>query len=349
MMNQEKLKAWIDSGTPWIWLNATAVSICLIMVVGVLGLVAIRGTSHFWPGKVMQMVYKNDDNSAPKTLIGEHIDTSLMSVAMAKANGHVMAENEDKLVQFLMKTGNRDLTGSDFGWILERNSKNITYPKELVVIERREWGNFYGNLLSLKENGNVIAEGDALWNKVNEKLTTSLAIFEEIKKLEKKEIGAVNYSLERLRLQEKSLQLKNQLTADSMNFIIGKKSIKSMYLKGNSFIVSKEDSLRFNQIRGKEMKGYFKNDTLYLVHVEGNGQTIYYVKDKDVIKAVNRADCSDLNVYLKNNKIKNLVFITKPDATLYPLEQIDVKELKLKDFTWREQDRPLKVMDIFNW
>ena len=141
----------------------------------------------------------------------------------------------------------------------------------------------------------------------------------------------------------------NQLTADSMNFIIGKKSIKSMYLKGNSFIVSKEDSLRFNQIRGKEMKGYFKNDTLYLVHVEGNGQTIYYVKDKDVIKAVNRADCSDLNVYLKNNKIKNLVFITKPDATLYPLEQIDVKELKLKDFTWREQDRPLKVMDIFTW
>jgi len=54
-------------------------------------------------------------------------------------------------------------------------------------------------------------------------------------------------------------------------------------------------------------------------------------------------------VYLKNNKIKNLVFITKPDATLYPLEQIDVKELKLKDFTWREQDRPLKVMDIFTW
>lgn len=225
MMNQEKLKAWIDSGTPWIWLNATAVSICLIMVVGVLGLVAIRGTSHFWPGKVMQMVYKNDDNSAPKTLIGEHIDTSLMSVAMAKANGHVMAENEDKLVQFLMKTGNRDLTGSDFGWILERNSKNITYPKELVVIERREWGNFYGNLLSLKENGNVIAEGDTLWNKVNEKLTTSLAIFEEIKKLEKKEIGAVNYSLERLRLQEKSLQLKHQLTAEKEKEISAEREI----------------------------------------------------------------------------------------------------------------------------
>ncbi len=141
----------------------------------------------------------------------------------------------------------------------------------------------------------------------------------------------------------------NQLTSDSMNFIIGKQSIKSMYLKGNSFIVSKEDSVRYNQIRGKEMKGYFKKDTLYLVHVEGNGQTIYYVKDKEVIKAVNRADCSDLNIYLKNNKIKNIVFITKPDATLYPLEQIDAKDLKLKDFTWRGADRPLTMKDIFCW
>ena len=141
----------------------------------------------------------------------------------------------------------------------------------------------------------------------------------------------------------------NQLTADSMNFIIGKQSIKSMYMKGNSFIVSKEDSVRYNQIRGKEMKGYFNKDTLYLVHVEGNGQIIYYVKDKEVIKAVNRADCSDLNIYLKSNKIKNIVFITKPDATLYPLEQIDVKDLKLKDFTWRGKDRPLKMKDIFSW
>lgn len=141
----------------------------------------------------------------------------------------------------------------------------------------------------------------------------------------------------------------NQLTSDSMNFVIGKKSIKSMHMKGNSFIVSKEDSLRFNQVQGKEMTGYFNYDTLYLVHVEGNGQTIYYVKDKQIIKAVNRADCSNLNLYFKDNKIKNIVFVTKPDATLYPIYQIDVKDLKLKNFTWRQKDRPLTIFDIFVW
>jgi lipopolysaccharide export system protein LptA len=141
----------------------------------------------------------------------------------------------------------------------------------------------------------------------------------------------------------------NQLTSDSLQLIIGDSSLKSIELKGSAFIVSKEDSLRFNQIRGKYMKGFFKKNELSLINVEGNGQTIYYAKDKDVIKAVNRADCSDLKIYLKNKKIDRINFITKPEATLYPLNKIDIKELKLKDFSWREQFRPHKIEDIFNW
>ncbi len=139
----------------------------------------------------------------------------------------------------------------------------------------------------------------------------------------------------------------NQLTADSISIVIGEKSVKSMDMKGNSFMVSKEDSIRYNQIRGKQMKGYFKDNNIYLVHVEGNGQTIYYVKDKNILKAVNRADCSDLNIYFKDEKLDFIAFITKPEATLYPIRTVDVKELKLKNFSWRASERPLKMMDIF--
>lgn len=141
----------------------------------------------------------------------------------------------------------------------------------------------------------------------------------------------------------------NQLTADSMAIVIGSKSIKTMELKGSAFIISKEDSLRFNQVRGKYMKGFFKENKLYLVNVNGNGQTIYYAKEEEQIKAVNRADCSDLRIYLKDNQMDKITFINKPDATLFPLDKIDVNELKLKDFTWREEHRPLSQKDIFNW
>lgn len=139
----------------------------------------------------------------------------------------------------------------------------------------------------------------------------------------------------------------NQLTADSIKVITGSKSIRSIELKGSAFIVSEEDSIRYNQIRGKIMKGYFQKNKLYIVNVEGNGQTLYFAKEKEEVKAVNRADCSDLRVYFKDNKVDRITFITKPDATLFPLDQVDVKELKLKDFNWRKKDRPLSAKEIF--
>lgn len=140
-----------------------------------------------------------------------------------------------------------------------------------------------------------------------------------------------------------------QLTGDSIYVVIGDKSIKTIEMFSNGFMVSEEDSLRYNQIRGKNIKGFFKDNDLYRVNVTGNGQTIYYAKDKEEIKAVNRADCSDLSIYFKDKKVEHITFITKPDATLFPLDKIDIKDLQLKDFTWRAHDRPLTMKDIFVW
>jgi lipopolysaccharide export system protein LptA len=141
----------------------------------------------------------------------------------------------------------------------------------------------------------------------------------------------------------------NQLSSDSIRVTTGDESLKNIELFGSSFIVSKEDSLRFNQIRGKYMKGFFKDNKLYRVNVEGNGQTIYFAKEKDKITAVNRADCSDLRIILKDHQIDKITFLTKPEANLYPLDKIDVKDLKLRDFSWREKERPLTFKDIFTW
>jgi lipopolysaccharide export system protein LptA len=141
----------------------------------------------------------------------------------------------------------------------------------------------------------------------------------------------------------------NQLTSDSMWLVIGQKDLRSIELFGTAFIASQEDSLRFNQVRGKYMKGFFRNNDLHRVNVIGNGQTIYYVKEEKRIKAVNRADCTDLHIFLKNNQMDRITFVTKPDATLFPLDKIDIKELKLKDFSWRSNLRPVSRQDIFNW
>jgi len=253
------IRLWFKSGTPWVWLNAAAVSACLIMVVGVLGLILVRGAGHFWPSQVVQFSYQEKQGEI-QTIIGEHVDTSITPAAMAKSAGYAMADNEDTLVQYLIKAGNRDITGTDFRWIQERNIKQQQAPDELMVVERREWGNFYGRLVAVKENGRTIAEGEQVWPVAQARLDQALALFKQIAHLEKKEVGAINYSLERLRLEQKKLQLKNRWdTAAEQRTAAEKAELEAEYKKYQAQLSElyqqiRRDSLVAKTENGKEVE-----------------------------------------------------------------------------------------------
>ncbi len=217
------IKAWFKSGEPWVWVNAAAVSTCLIMVIGVLGLLVVRGIGHFWPTSVAEFTYQQDDGTTQK-IIGEKIDTSVMPLIMARESGFKMADSEDHLIQYQLKTGNRDVTAVDFRWIEERKIQHMEYPQELLVVERREWGNFYGRLVAVKSGGQVVASGEQALPMAQEKIANALEIFKQISHLEKKEIGSINYALERLRLKQRKLELKNALDATAKQAIVAEKA-----------------------------------------------------------------------------------------------------------------------------
>ncbi|MCX6292228.1 MAG: organic solvent tolerance protein OstA [Bacteroidetes bacterium] len=148
----------------------------------------------------------------------------------------------------------------------------------------------------------------------------------------------------------------NQLSADSVTIQTGNSQISKMYLVNSAFIVSRADtiqegpvdSLRFNQVRGKNMTGYFSENKLYRILVEGNGQTIYYAKNKNQKNfGVNRADCSNLVIMVNENKVEKITLLNEPDGTLYPIRELSTKELRLKGFTWKGDLRPATKEDIF--
>ncbi|WP_031434465.1 phosphate ABC transporter permease PstA [Methylomarinum vadi] len=202
------IKTWFKSGSPWVWLNAAAVSTSLILVVGLLLLIASRGLGHFWPADIVEYHYQ--DQSGKSVIVGEVVDSAIMTASQAKAAGHRILNNADYLEQRLIKTGNRDLTGMDFRWIQSQYIQQQAYPEEMIVIERREWGNFYGRLQALKENGRIIAEGERAYAVVQARIDRALALYDEIEHLQKNEIGSINYGLERLRLKQRSLELKGE-------------------------------------------------------------------------------------------------------------------------------------------
>lgn len=122
-----------------------------------------------------------------------------------------------------------------------------------------------------------------------------------------------------------------------------------MYLTGTAFVTSQKDSEKYDQMRGKEMTGFFTNNKLSRILVTGNGQTIYYAEDRDVIVGANKTACSDLIIYLKESKISRVNYITKPDGTYYPLKLFPSEEARLSDFKWVEQWRPRNYLDVFKW
>ncbi len=141
----------------------------------------------------------------------------------------------------------------------------------------------------------------------------------------------------------------HQLTSEYIEIRTKNRQIDQLHMIRLAFIISQEDTIRFNQVKGKEMICYFRDNDLYKVDVKGNGQTIYYPKDQDQIIGVNRAESSDLAIYLEDNEIKEIIFYTKPDATLYPPDKAPLNELRLKDFVWLERYRPKQKEDIFTW
>ena len=208
MRRQTSVKGWFDSGEPWIWLNAGAVSLSIIMVVGLVALIMVRGLGHFWPSDVAAFDYTDSDGTVI-TLAGEFVDAESVPRARSAGNDSRIPAEVEVIERSLVRIGNRDYTGFDYRWVLDAAMQNLSYPENIMAVERYEWGNFYGYLKAVKEDGEVI-NADPDWELFQQYVTESEEILDEIHHVEKDLIGAVNYGMERLRLQERGLVLNDE-------------------------------------------------------------------------------------------------------------------------------------------
>ncbi len=207
------MRDWIKSGAPWIWLTAGAVAAAVLAVAGVMALTALRGLGHFWPKPVAETTFKERDGRTTG-LIGELHDREEVAVRRLREAGFEIPGGSPFAERVLVKTGNRDVTGSDFRWHPLPLLGEVRYPKDIVTIERREWGNFYGHLVSVKEHGQVIATGEAAWPELQKRFERAKGLFNQIYRIEKNDIGNINAGLEQLRLQARKLEIERELTDD---------------------------------------------------------------------------------------------------------------------------------------
>lgn len=141
---------------------------------------------------------------------------------------------------------------------------------------------------------------------------------------------------------------KNQISANYIEMINRTKDPDEVRMKDDAFIIAMEDdSLRFNQIKGKNMTGYVRDNKLYKIDVNGNGQSNYYARDKNGVIGLNKAESSNISIYMNDGKVKKIAFIKSPDGELKPLAELESGDKLLPGFNWQAEIRPKNKEDIF--
>ena len=101
----------------------------------------------------------------------------------------------------------------------------------------------------------------------------------------------------------------HQLSADFIELKQYENAPDEIRMTQNSFIISKQDSGRYDQIKGKDMIGYITNRKLTHIDVDGNGQTLYYAREKEKIIGLNHAESSKISIQFKDGEIFRISFL----------------------------------------
>jgi hypothetical protein len=126
--------------------------------------------------------------------------------------------------------------------------------------------------------------------------------------------------------------------------------IDSMVLFNTAFIVSRDSTESFNQVKGKQMRAYFRDNELHRIRVLGNAETIYYVREDDLeLIGINKSVSSTMVILLEDRKIEKIYYLTQPESTLFPEKELPKDEQYLKDFKWITFQRPSSMNDIYIW
>jgi phosphate transport system permease protein len=189
-------KKILASGNVFIWGCAAGVSVSLLMVFGLLLLIVINGLGYFWTANIVELTLKDKQHVMGQLAGREVIPRS------------VTPDRPEGKSRLRVKIGNRDIYGLDFKWVNDDQIASETYPPDIALLERREWGNMYARIKAVYKGETLQAEGnDAGWIALAPLIDTTNALHQQITQIERIEIGSINTDIEQARLKIRALEM----------------------------------------------------------------------------------------------------------------------------------------------
>ncbi|PZR21218.1 MAG: OstA-like protein [Flavobacterium psychrophilum] len=142
----------------------------------------------------------------------------------------------------------------------------------------------------------------------------------------------------------------SQLTGDIIHIISNSKTeqIDSLKVLGNAFIIQKDTiGTGYNQVKGKNMYGKFRDNKLYEVDLIGNAEKIVYMYDKTELFGIDKGKGSSIHLEIMDNKITTATLFKKTESEVYPEAEFPENVRKFRGFVWRGDEMILSKDDIF--
>lgn len=216
------IRTYFEEGSYAVWLFAGALGCCLLLVSSIMFLILIKGFVHFMP-KDLFLVETRELDLPATSLAGEIAGTEQVSRSLLLNSDYTPVVKKDFYTRILLKTGNREF-GPDHIWLVQEDLLSMKKEAEIMVIERREYGNFYGFPLEIQSAQKKVLYGDEEWsNLLAHGIERATALFRRANKLKKESIGQINYRLNALRLETRRLELERKATPAARTALAEKK------------------------------------------------------------------------------------------------------------------------------
>lgn len=143
----------------------------------------------------------------------------------------------------------------------------------------------------------------------------------------------------------------SQITGDVMHLIgdNNTKKLDSLKVINNTFLISKDTlGTGYNQVKGLNLFGKFKEGKLHDVDVVKNTEVVYFMRnDANELIGINKNVSSKINLILENNAVETITFFNRVDGDIFPEEDLPENARKLRGFVWRGDERIKSKDDIF--
>ncbi len=134
----------------------------------------------------------------------------------------------------------------------------------------------------------------------------------------------------------------NQITADTVSIEMINGKVDKMNMRSRAFTINQDTVLNFNQIKGRDMTAFFKNDEMDKIMVYGNGESIYFAIDEEELSLIgmNKILCANMKIQFIEGQMNDITFYKDPDGRFIPPHEIEEPETRLKDFMWHIERKP---------